>query len=193
MDNTNEHQSRGLANSALKKRALWSDCVYHSAHIMLLLLFIDNTSALCYLLFWTCFKSIHPAFSYPDPLSNALFVLSFFPTSSHSTHNLIFLLLPFSPLLSFPLFFTSLPLIPFLLRINVKPHRVTYTPTFFADLFNLLNPFAYLWCNFPPRLHLNNTNPVYICQLRDSTIFMNIIEHIPAVRRCCQQGHKNKD
>lgn len=63
----------------------------------------------------------------------------------------------------------------------------------FADLFNLLNPFAYSRYNFPPRLHLNNTNPVYICQLWDFPIFMNIIEHIPAVRRWCQGGCKNKE
>lgn len=45
----------------------------------------------------------------------------------------------------------------------------------------------------PPRLHLNNTNPVYICQLWDYPIFMNIIEHIPAVRRWCQGGRRNKE
>lgn len=56
---------------------------------------------------------------------------------------------------------------------------------FFADLFNLLNPFLYSRCDFspPPSLHLNYTNPVYICQLQDYPIFMNIIEHIPVVRR----------
>lgn len=68
---------------------------------------------------------------------------------------------------------------------------VLLSPTF-ADLFNLLNPFAYSCCNFPPRLHLNNTKPVYVCQLWSSPILMNIIEHIPAFRRWCQQGCKNK-
>lgn len=75
----------------------------------------------------------------------------------------------------------------------MAPCHATYTPLLFADLFNLLNPFAYSRCNFPPRLHLNNTNPVYICQLWDDPIFMNIIEHIPAVWRWCQGGRKNKE
>lgn len=56
---------------------------------------------------------------------------------------------------------------------------------FSADLCNLLNPFPYSLCDFffPPSLYLNYTNPVYICQLHDYPIFMNIIEHIPVVRR----------
>lgn len=66
-------------------------------------------------------------------------------------------------------------------------------PYFLGDFLNLLNPFTYSRYNFPPRLHLNNTNLVYICQLWDEPIFMNIIEHIPAVRRWCQRGRRNKE
>lgn len=78
-----------------------------------------------------------------------------------------------------------------LLLLSPLPCRISLP--LFADLFNLLKPFAYSHCHFPPRLHLNNTNPVYICQQWDDPIFMNIIEHIPAVRRWCQGGSQNKE
>lgn len=192
-----------------KKRALLPHCMYHSFHIMLLLLCTDNTSALFYLLPLSWFNCIHPFLSYADLLSN--YYASFplippllpsliisFPLRSLLPLYFIFFCLTCIHLLSFPLFLLhcSTPLYsPFslLLSITVKPCHATYTPLLFADLFNLLKPFAYSRCNFPPRLHLNNTNPVYICQLWDDPIFMNIIEHIPAVRRWCQWGRKNKE
>lgn len=51
-----------------KKGALQAHCMYHSLHIMLLLLFTDNTSALFSLS--PPFVLFHPFLCHPDPFSN---------------------------------------------------------------------------------------------------------------------------
>lgn len=89
---------------------------------------------------------------------------------------------PLSTITLFDIYLSSLfsPPLPVLLFFVLCIHSY-YFCFFFADLFN---PFPYSQCVFfPPSLHLNYTNPVYICQLQDYPIFMNIIEHIPVVRK----------
>lgn len=141
------------------------------------------TSALLYLLIWTRFNSVHRLLSY-HCLSTAL--LSFPPPW-------LLLPIPIIPsLLYLPPSHLSCVLSFRLLSAYSKALPCMIHSDFLLIFFNLRNPFAYSCCNFPPRLHLNNTKPVYVCQLWNSPILTNIIEHIPVVRRWCQQGCKNK-
>lgn len=73
-----------------KKRALQPHCMYHSLHIMLLLLFTDNTSALLYRLLSSCLNSSRLFLSHPDPFSNTPTLFPFLWSHlSPISHNLL--------------------------------------------------------------------------------------------------------
>lgn len=140
-------------------------------------------SNLCFLYFFIClfFSSVHLcflwSFQHPAPITS----ITYFHLFSHFPY--LFLLhlssgssdLPSSPVISPPLC-THQPLLIFLIFL----HNL--------HIFSLI---LFARCLFSsPRLHLNNTNLFYICQLCDDLTFMNIIEYVPAFGSWSQRAWK---
>jgi len=105
-----------------------------------------------------------------SPSSKSLFSPTFFPH--------VFLIFYISPPFSRHK--------PSALRSPAPAHLLNLNPTQFAYfLYNFIRSQSFF---SSPRLHLNNTNLFYICQLCDDLTFMNIIEYVPTFDSCCQRG-----